>query len=763
MQLQMSIKRTRLVRRIALTLIAVTAVSFLLSLLKPSWPLLVQMEGRIAAGEIRAQVEEKLGKVDMETQVFFGRLEGDKACVERIRKELVGNEGWLAQAEKGAYKIDLTCRKDGGRLVVDVTLSDPGDASKTADFQVARRLPDFKSLLPPIIAVIVALCLREVRVALAVGIWLGAILHGGFDWTLGIWTAFRLYILETVFDQFSFTIIVFTLSMVGMVRVAARAGGSHGIAEAISRIASSARSGKIATALLGLAVFFDDYSNTVIVGSTMRTLTDKFKVSREKLAYIVDSTSAPIAGIALISTWIGYEIGLFQELSDALGLGIAGYGMFLKIVPLRFYCYFAIGLVLLTSIMNRDFGPMLKAERRSMLKGQLTAPGSKPMLPTYMTGVEVARHVRPNWIVAALPIGVVVLGTFWGMLFDGAKNEGAAQWALDHGKVNLTYVRLCFESANGAYILLIAALAGSWAAVIMALTRKATLFEKGEKPSFARCPWWQLFLPLPLSVVTAFGIAAIATGSSTDGAAIYTAGYWNILASNPENTILFYLFIPTGLAATAILGWRIAWQKPGDIRTSIPISFTGAGGAWIQGLRSLLYAVSILIMAWAIRKVCDDLGTSTFIVATMGQFARPWMIPAMVFMIACLTSFCTGTSWGTMGILIPTLLPFAYYIGGMEILMLSMGAVLDGSIFGDHCSPVSDTTVLSSTFSSCDHMDHIKTQIPYAVFCSIIALLVGYLPIAVNVPLYVVYAAGLLLMIAVLLVLGKKVAAKSPA
>ena len=759
----MNAKRTRLLKRIALTLIAVTMISLLLSLLKPSWPLLAQMEGRNAAGKIRARVEEKLGKVDEANPVFFGRFGGDKTCADQIRKELGGHEGWLPQAEKGAGRIDLTCRKDCGSLIVDVTLSVPGDASKAAEFQVVRKLPDFRSLLPPVIAVIVALGLGEVRVALAAGIWLGAVLFGGLGWTLGIWTALRRYILETVFDQFSFTIIVFTLAMVGMVRVAARAGGSHGIADAISRFAASARSGKIATTLLGLAVFFDDYSNTVIVGSTMRALTDKFKVSREKLAYIVDSTSAPVAGIALISTWIGYEIGLFQELSDALGLGIAGYGMFLKIVPLRFYCYFAIGLVLLTSITNRDFGPMLKAERRSMLTGQLTAPGSKPMLSTFMSGEEVARYVRPNWIVAAIPIGVVVFGTFWGMLFDGAKNEGPAQWALDHGKFNLTYVRLCFESANGATILLIAALAGSWTAVIMALTRRATLFEKSEKPSFTRCPWWQLFLPLPLSVVTAFGIAAIAAGSSTDGASMVTAGYWKILALNRENAILFFIFIPAGLAATAILGWRISRQKPGNINTAIPITFTAAGSAWIQGLRSLLYAVSILIMAWAIRKVCDDLGTSTFIVATMGQFARPWMIPAMVFIIACLTSFCTGTSWGTMGILIPTLLPFAYYIGGMEILMLSMGAVLDGAIFGDHCSPVSDTTVLSSTFSSCDHMDHIKTQIPYAVLCSILALLVGYLPIAANIPLYAVYAAGLLLMIAALLVLGKKVVAKSPA
>jgi len=719
------------------------------------------MECRQAVSDIRARVEELRGPVSDENPVLVASVDGDAQCAVELEKAVLAHRGWTREPVEGAPQARLTCDVKEGAFVFHATLTAPDTGAEALDFEISRRIPEFTSILPPIIAVIIAFGLREVRIALLVGIWLGAVLHGGLGWTLGLWTLLRHYLLETVLDQFSFTIIVFTLAMVGMVRVAARAGGSQGIADAISRIAASARTGKLATAILGTAIFFDDYSNTVVVGTTMRSLTDRFRVSREKLAYIVDSTTAPIAGIALISTWIGYEISLLQELSNGLDLGMAGYGMFLKIMPIRFYCYFAILLVYLTSVLNRDFGPMARAEQRAASRGELTAPGSKPMLASFVPGVEMGRFVRPHWITAAVPVGVVVFGTFTGMLIDGAGSDRAASWAAEHGRLNLGFMRLCFESANGAFVLLIASLAGSWTAVIMAVSKRADVPAGAGEAFGAPCPAWQLLLPLPLATATAAVIAGIQQGASLDGVGIYHPLYWIGLFSPERYAFLLYLFVPLGLIVTAILAWRVVRQKETDMATVIPVTFVDASKAWLEGLRALLYAVTILIMAWAIRKVCDDLGTSAFIVATMGQFARPWMIPTMVFVIACVTSFCTGTSWGTMGILIPTLLPFAYYIGGLEILMLSMGAVLDGAIFGDHCSPVSDTTVLSSTFTSCDHMDHVKTQLPYAAFCAVLALGLGYLPLSLDIPLSAVYGAGLLVMVATLLTLGRKIAMKS--
>jgi Na+/H+ antiporter NhaC len=752
----------KLIVRVLLTALLCLVVSFLLSLLRPSWPLLVQMECRQAAADIRAAVEESLGPLSDDHPVFVAPVEGQELCAAELEKAVLSHRGWTREPVEGAGRVELTCIVKEGAFLFHATLTPPPGGAKGKDFDITRTVPDYTSLLPPVIAVIIAFGLKEVRIALAVGIWLGAVLHGGLDWTLGLWTMLRHYLLETVLDQFSFTIIVFTLAMVGMVRVAARAGGSQGIADAISRIAASARTSKLATALLGTAIFFDDYSNTVVVGTTMRNLTDRFRVSREKLAYIVDSTTAPVAGIALISTWIGYEISLLQELSNGLDLGMAGYGMFLRVLPIRFYCYFALLLVFLTSILSRDFGPMAKAELRAAATGDLTAPGSKPMLSSFVPGVEMARFVRPNWTAAAVPVIVVVLGTFTGMLIDGAGSERAAAWAAEHGRLNLGFARLCFESANGAFVLLIASLAGSWTAVIMAVAKRADVPEGAGDAFGRRCPAWQLLLPLPLSAATAAVIAAIQQGSSLDGVWIWSPLYWIRLLFHDNHVFLLYLFLPLGLVVTAVLAWRIVRQNDGNLATYIPVTFVDASRAWLEGLRALLYAVTILIMAWAIRKVCDDLGTSAFIVAVMGELARPWMIPTMVFVIACVTSFCTGTSWGTMGILIPTLLPFSYYIGGIDILMLSMGAVLDGAIFGDHCSPVSDTTVLSSTFSSCDHMDHVKTQLPYSVFCAVIALSVGYLPLSLHIPLVAVYAAGLLVMVAVLLTLGRKIEMKSP-
>ncbi|MBW2262419.1 MAG: Na+/H+ antiporter NhaC family protein, partial [Deltaproteobacteria bacterium] len=258
-----------------------------------------------------------------------------------------------------------------------------------------------------------------VQVALLAAIWSGALLFGGVDWTLGIRTLIVHYLWETLIDQFNFSILVFTLSLVGMVQIANRAGGGQGLADAVGRMARNARSSKIAASILGLLIFFDDYSNTVVVGTTIRSLTDRYKVSREKLAYIVDSTSAPVAGIALISTWIGYEVGLFQELSNSLDLGIAGYAIFLKVLPLRFYCFGALALVLLTSYMERDYGPMLGAERRAAKSGELTAPGSKPLVSRLMTGIKTVEGVRPWWPTVGVPVLTALVATVAGMIVEG--------------------------------------------------------------------------------------------------------------------------------------------------------------------------------------------------------------------------------------------------------------------------------------------------------------------------------------------------------
>jgi len=294
----------------------------------------------------------------------------------------------------------------------------------------------------------------------------------------------------------------------------------------------------------------------------------------------------------------------------------------------------------------------------------------------------------------------------------------------------------------------------------MAITRpiEAGAQVKGARPTRLR----ELLLPIPAGIVTTLVIAIIHEGTSLELADGVTASfpqtaYLGALLSRPDTLVLLAIFGSLSLGATAILGYRLVNERITGRRHGL--SFTDSGKAWMQGLRSMAFAISILIMAWAIRRVCDDLGTSTFIVSTLGTVARPWLIPALTFVMGALVAFSTGTSWGTMGILIPTLMPFAFYMGGMPTLLLSMGAVLDGAIFGDHCSPISDTTVLSSIATGCDHIDHVKTQIPYALTVFVVALAAGYLPLGLGAPLPVLHVAAAVLLLLAVRLLGRKISA----
>jgi Na+/H+ antiporter NhaC len=739
-------KTTRFLIRLGLCIAGMALSALLLSFARPNAELAARMLGRPLLDEAFASLA-KSGIAPAPGAPLTFTSSGDATCEAEVSKLASLREG-VEEARGVEADLSIRCFWKEERLHVIVT-------SGAKRSETRADVPDFRSVLPPIFAVILALGLRNVQLALLAAIWSGALLFGGVDWTLGIRTLLVHYLWETLIDQFNFSILVFTLSLVGMVQIANRAGGGQGLAEAVGRMARNARSSKIAASILGLLIFFDDYSNTVVVGTTIRSLTDRYRVSREKLAYIVDSTSAPVAGIALISTWIGYEVGLFQELSNSLGLGIAGYAIFLKVLPLRFYCFGALALVLVTSWTGRDYGPMLAAERRAARRGELTAPGSKPLVSKLMTRVTPAPGVRPWWPTIGIPVLTALVATVGGMIIEGGRGEAATAWAAGHGTLSLTYVRLCFEGADAAFVLLIGALAGSWAAGLMAISRPVAAGAKVKDPPPTRMR--ELLLPIPAGIVTTLVIAIIHEGTSLDGATIPQAAYLAALLSRPDTQVILAIFGSLSVGATTVLVYRLVRERITGRRHAL--SYTDSGMAWMQGLRSMAYAISILVMAWAIRRVCDDLGTSTFIVSTLGTVARPWLIPALTFVMGALVAFSTGTSWGTMGILIPTLMPFAYHMGGMPVLILSMGAVLDGAIFGDHCSPISDTTVLSSIATGCDHIDHVKTQIPYALTVFVVALAAGYLPLGLGVPMPLEHLAAAVLLLVAVRLIGRKITA----
>ena len=452
-------------------------------------------------------------------------------------------------------------------------------------------------------------------------------------------------------DSFQLFILAFTVSLIGMVRVVAVAGGTRGIAESLARRARGRSTARLATWLLGLAIFFDDYANTLVVGTTMRPVCDRLRISREKLAYLVDSTAAPVAGLAVISTWIGYEVGLLQDAMDGLGTGVSGYELFFHALTSRFYCWLAILFVGATVLLRRDAGPMLAAERRAATRGEVLRPGSVPL-----TGAGAERNleppegITPDWRLAAVPVLVVVIGVILGMQWDtwehpevrGARAEGmgAAYWTA------------VLSNAAGAKVMFLAAVAGSVTAFLLAVTRRRS-----------------------------------------------------------------------------------------DRSRAIPAR--AALRAWVGGVTGFHRALVILVLAWAIKEACSAVDTSGYLLAALGDSMPAELLPVLVFLLAAAVAFSIGTSWTTMAILLPTTLPLAHALGGLPTTVLVAAAVLDGAIFGDHCSPISDTTVLSSVAAGCDHLDHVKTQVPYAVGIMSVAALFGYVGTAAAYPAWVGLGLGI--------------------
>ncbi|MDP6041777.1 MAG: Na+/H+ antiporter NhaC family protein [Candidatus Latescibacteria bacterium] len=526
------------------------------------------------------------------------------------------------------------------------------------------------SLFPPVAAIFVAIISGRLITGLSLAILAGGLLSslGAPLYTLpfiAFHKALFGYVWTPLESSFQLYILAFTAGLIGMVRVTTLSGGNRGIADLLARRAEGARSTRLAAFFMGLAIFFDDYANTIVVGSTLRPIADRFKVSREKLAYIVDSTAAPIAGVAIISTWIGYEVSLFQDLMIELNTGLSGYELFFHALPLRFYCLLTLAFVFLAAYLRRDYGPMLTAERRAQSTGQVMRPGATPMTGRTQDEIGPAEGVRPAWWTAATPVILVIACAIGGMVIDTWDNEKVLTARSEYGFFSNAFWTASFSSADTAKVLFIAAMLGSLLAIGIAITRKHA--ETGAR------------------IITPFD--AIST--------------------------------------------------------------------WARGIVGVWYAIVILILAWAIKEVCTDAGTSTYLTAALSPLISPGLLPLLIFLLAAIVAFSIGTSWTTMAILIPTVVPLAHALGGLPLTILAAAAVLDGAIFGDHCSPISDTTVMSSIASSCDHLDHVKTQLPYALTTMGLAGLFGYLGTATIYSGWLGLLLGLIAIPIILLTVGK--------
>ena len=633
---------------------------------------------------------------------------------------------------------------NSGNPKIDLTVGD-----KTTSTTV-RCIPGWLSLLPPLFAIVLALLSREVISSLFLGIWLGASIIFNYNPFTGFLRALDKYLLNALADSGHAAIIIFSICLGGMIGIINRTGGMQGIVEMISARVRGPRSAQLSTWLMGVLIFFDDYANTLIVGNAMRPITDDNKISREKLSYLVDSTAAPVAGIAVLSTWIGYEIGLIRESYVALGIAETNfYSVFLQTIPFRFYCILTLFFGFLVCSTRRDFGPMLAAEQRAIHEGKVLGDNANPISSPEAATPELPKDMPKRWYNAAIPIAIVIFGTFIGLLGDGGMY--APHFRLVNGDAQ--------ASANAV----------PWTIKsISSDTRTAVIANQAH--SFAR-----LNYDNNSAWVGKTGAEASAEIEKLEeGSSVYLELAPSTLTFAEKARIAF-----SGADSTRVLIWvsvigSIIALFLGMIQGLITLDI--GLKAWTDGARTLIMAVMIMMLAWSINGVCSDLNTADYIVKMVSEVIPYWLLPTIIFIIACIVSFSTGTSWGTMAILLPISIPLAHQLNlkhyeealamlpnapeaGLyvkEMILVSIGAVLEGSIFGDHCSPISDTTIMSSMASGSDHIDHVKTQAPYAALVGLVAIVFCYIPAGLGMSSWLVIPVSMLILLAFIFGFGKK-------
>lgn len=527
-----------------------------------------------------------------------------------------------------------------------------------------RVLPGWVSILPPLLAIALALLTRQVLVSLVLGGWFGCFMLEGWQPLAALLRLGDRFLVEALAEPDHASIVLFTTILGGMVGVMARGGLTEGVVQALVKRVGGRRGGQLSTAAMGTVIFFDDYANTLLVGTTMRPLTDRLRISREKLSYLVDSTAAPVATLAVISTWVGFEVGLIQDALATLGRDEAAYTFFLRSLPYGFYPWLTLVCVYTLATSGRDFGPMLRAERRCVETGQVLRPGARPASESLGTPGDTdgdqPAPVHP--LLGLLPVITVIVTTALGLVLDG---RAAAMAAGDPAPG----LREILGSANSFAVLM-------WAAIMGTL--------------------------VALALVTA--------------------------------------------------------TRRLDLRTAVD--------GFVDGCRAMLIAVTILLLAWSLSAVCEELHTAGYLVEICRGALSARLLPAVTFLLAAAVSFATGTSWGTMAILMPLVFPLGAILPGAEglpaatavgIHLAATSAVLAGAVFGDHCSPISDTTIMSSLASGSDHIDHVRTQLPYALSVGGLSLLVGYLPVGWGLAPWWSLVVGVVLVVGLILTVGRRV------
>ena len=591
-------------------------------------------------------------------------VELPKIALANVAAEIkISNANPLEKIEfyyENQYRSELTNKS--GHLSIDLIFNETGQkniriartSSDASEYSISV-IPGWISIAPPLLAIFIALLLRNVIPALIAGIWFGAAALNSFTplgILQGLLDGFQIYVVRALSNEDHAAIILFSMMIGGMVGIITRNGGMNSIVMLLVSRAKTAVGGQLSVWLMGLMIFFDDYSNTLVVGNTARPLTDHLKISREKLAYIVDSTAAPVVCIALITTWIGYEVGLIdQALKGIPELTEPAYTVFLRSIPYNFYPILAIVFVYTVARTGKDMGPMYHAEVRAR-QGQVSPVNSQDTPAIQGDNLEPKAGVKMRAVNAFIPILVLILSLLMGLYITG---EGDSMTEI-------------IGSANSYKAMLWASLLGAMTAAIMTISQKI-----------------------------------LTTHETVD--------------------------------------------------------------AWCGGVRARLFAMIVLILAWALSDISLALHTADYLVSILADSLPAELVPVTVFILSAITAFTTGTSWGTLGILMPLVIPLCWavmQVNGvadaehMHILYSAIACNLAGAVWGDHCSPISDTTVLSSMASGCDHIEHVRTQMPYAMLVGMVAIAVGTIPTAYGVSPIISILVGSGILVGILNFFGRR-------
>lgn len=500
----------------------------------------------------------------------------------------------------------------------------------------SRFYQTFWSLLPPIIAIVLALITKEVYTSLFVGIVVGGLLYSNFNFEGTLTHVFNNGIVASLSDSYNVGILVFLVVLGILVVLMNKAGGSAAFGRWAASHIKTRAGAQLATIALGVLIFIDDYFNCLTVGSVMRPVSDKSHISRAKLAYLIDATAAPVCIIAPVSSWAA---AVSSYVEDGNGLYL-----FIRAIPFNFYAILTIVMMVFLALTNLDFGPMEKYERNARENGDVFS-GMKAMAES----ADESSNPKGKVIDLVLPIIVLILSCVIGMIYSGG----------------------FFEGAN-----FVEAFSNSDASIGLMLGSAVTLVL----------------------------------------------------------TVIYYLI-------RRVLSFK-------TITESIP-----------EGFKSMVPAILILTFAWSLKAMTDSLGAKQFVEMLVKNSASGFQafLPSIVFLIACGLSFATGTSWGTFGILIPITLGVFPLTAPLGVVCVS--ACMAGAVCGDHCSPISDTTIMASAGAQCDHVTHVSTQLPYALTVAgvsfIAYLIAGFVPNA-----FIALPVAIVLMIGTLLLMKKVMSKK---